>query len=128
MKPITSEWISKAEGDWNAARILFRARKHPNYDGACFHTQQCAEKYLKARLEEGGIPFGKTHDLEKLLGQALTVEPRLSVLRHDMMFLTDFSDEDGYPESSAIKAQAKEAIQRCGTALNVIRKAFGLKS
>jgi HEPN domain-containing protein len=55
MKPITREWISKAEGDWNAAGTLFRARKHPNYDGACFHTQQCAEKYLKAKLEETGI-------------------------------------------------------------------------
>jgi HEPN domain-containing protein len=67
MKPITREWIRKAEADWNSAGLLFRARKHPNYDGACFHTQECAEKYLKARLEEAGIAFGKTHDLEELL-------------------------------------------------------------
>jgi len=88
MKPITREWISKAEGDWSAAGILFRSRKHPNYDGACFHTQQCAEKYLKARLEEAGIRFGKTHDLEKLLSLALTVEPSWNVIRQDMIFLT----------------------------------------
>ena len=27
------EWITKAEADWNCAGLLFRARKHPNYDG-----------------------------------------------------------------------------------------------
>jgi hypothetical protein len=27
-----------------------RVRKNPSYDGICFHTQQCAEKYLKARI------------------------------------------------------------------------------
>lgn len=128
MKPITREWISKAEGDWNAAGILFRSRRYPNYDGACFHTQQCAEKYLKARLEEAGITFGKTHDLEKLLSQALALEPSWSVLRQDMIFLTDFAVEYRYPGSSATKPQAKKAIKHCGVVRSVVRKAFGLKS
>jgi HEPN domain len=128
MKPIAKEWISKAEGDWNAAGILFRSRKHPNYDGACFHTQQCAEKYLKARLEEAGITFGKTHDLERLLSLALAVEPRWNSTHQDMIFLTDFADEFGFPGSSGTKAQAKEAIKRCGNARSIIRKVFRLKS
>ena len=67
MKPITREWISKAEGDWTAAGLLFRARRNTNHDATCFHAQQCAEKYLKARLEEAGVVSGKTHDLVKLL-------------------------------------------------------------
>ena len=66
MKPITKEWIAKAEGDWASALREVRARKKPNYDSACFHAQQCAEKYLKARLQEASTPFGKTHDLVKL--------------------------------------------------------------
>jgi hypothetical protein len=53
--------VQKAEDDWNAARQLNRVRKDPNYDGVCFHCQQSAEKYLKARLEEAGISFPKTH-------------------------------------------------------------------
>jgi len=52
--------IDKAEGDFIAALTLYRARKHPNYDTACYHTQQCAEKYLKARLEEAGQPIPRT--------------------------------------------------------------------
>ena len=63
MKPITLEWIAKAEGDWNSAQRQYRARQRPNDDAACFHAQQCAEKYLKARLEEAVIAFGRTHDL-----------------------------------------------------------------
>ena len=40
-----------------------RVRKSPNYDGVCFHAQQCIEKYLKAKLVEADIDFPKTHNL-----------------------------------------------------------------
>jgi HEPN domain-containing protein len=48
MNLLTQEWISKAEGDFASSGRELRARKDPNYDSACFHAQQCAEKYLKA--------------------------------------------------------------------------------
>ena len=63
MQPLTTEWIQKAEGDLATAHRELRARKSPNFDAACFHAQQCAEKYLKALLQEDVIPFGKTHNL-----------------------------------------------------------------
>ena len=43
------------------------ANESPNYDSACFHTQQCIEKYLKGILQSDDIPFAKTHDLCLLL-------------------------------------------------------------
>jgi HEPN domain-containing protein len=76
MQPITLEWIDKAEGDWTSAQREYRARQRPNYDAACFHAQQWAEKYLKAKLEEAGIAFSQTHNLISLLTLALAVEPR----------------------------------------------------
>ena len=63
MKPTTLEWIHKAEEDWHVAQMSYRARKYPSYDATVFHAQQCAEKYLKARLEEAAIGFARTHDL-----------------------------------------------------------------
>ncbi|MFY9607964.1 MAG: HEPN domain-containing protein [Blastocatellia bacterium] len=126
MKAITREWIVKAEGEWNAAGLLFRARKHPNYDAACFHAQQCIQEYLKARIEEAGA-FGKTVDRKKLLDLALSTEPGWNLMRHDIVFLSDFTVEYLYPGRSATKQQAKEAVKRCGAARWVIRKAFGLK-
>ncbi len=36
---------------------------NPNYDAVCFHAQQCAEKYMKARLVDADVFLRKTHDL-----------------------------------------------------------------
>ena len=67
MKPLTAEWIEKAEEDWVSLLRSYRARKDPSYNVACFHAQQCAEKYLKSRLVEAVAAFPKTHDLLLLL-------------------------------------------------------------
>jgi HEPN domain-containing protein len=67
MKPTTLEWIDKAEGDFATAQVSYRTRKLPNNDAVCFHAQQCAEKYLKARLEEAGLAIPRTHSLFALL-------------------------------------------------------------
>ncbi len=68
MKPLTAEWVVKAEADFQGALALSR-RKNPLPDLVCFHCQQCAEKYLKAVLQEWGIPFPKTHVLTDLLAR-----------------------------------------------------------
>jgi HEPN domain-containing protein len=63
MKPITQEWVRKAEGDFVTAEREFSAASNQNYDAVCFHSQQCVEKYLKAKLQEFDLHFEKTHDL-----------------------------------------------------------------
>jgi HEPN domain-containing protein len=55
-------WVEKAEEDFALARAALR-RKKPLVTGACFHAQQCAEKYIKALLVSKGAEFPKTHDL-----------------------------------------------------------------
>lgn len=73
MKPTTAEWIVKAE-DFAVMERECEVVECPNYDAACFHAQQCAEKYVKARLCEADAVFGKIHDLVALLEQLLDVE------------------------------------------------------
>ena len=126
MNPITLEWIDKADGDWFSAQREARARTHPNYDAACFHAQQCAEKYLKARLQEAGIVFKKTHDLVNLLNLILPIEPTWSALRADLIALTAFAVEYRYPGNSATKQEAHDAVKRCRHIRRWIRQAFGL--
>jgi hypothetical protein len=46
-----------------------------------FHAQQCAEKYLKAFLQEAEISFGKSHHLIALLELALGAEQPWKLLR-----------------------------------------------
>ena len=96
MKPITREWVDKAEADWNSAGLLFRARRLPDYDGACFHAQQCAEKYLKARLVEAGVYFSKTHNLIALLTLTIAVEPSWTVLQPQLRALNVYAIDYRY--------------------------------
>jgi HEPN domain-containing protein len=113
MKPLTREWVEKAEGDFTTARRELRARKDPNYDAACFHAQQCAEKYLKACLQEEDLPFGRTHNLSALLNSVLSVEPSWADLQPALRALTTFAIGVRYPGESADKAMAREALALC---------------
>ena len=46
MKPLTQEWVAKAEGDFVVAAQIMRGRKHRVFDAVCIHSQQAAEKYF----------------------------------------------------------------------------------
>lgn len=61
-------WVEKAEHDLrNAVHTLTLEGEDCPLDTVCFHTQQCAEKYLKVLLIFHGVEFPKTHDLEALI-------------------------------------------------------------
>jgi HEPN domain-containing protein len=126
MKPQTAEWVTKAEGDWNAAQQLNCVRKNPNYDGVCFHCQQCAEKYLKARLIEAGISFARIHDLLVLHQLVLQAEPGWQGLQAFLISLNPFAVGYRYPGFTATKSDAKDAIRDCKEVRRMIRQAFGL--
>jgi HEPN domain-containing protein len=105
-----------------------RARKNPSHDGACFHSQQCAEKYLKARLCEGEVEFAKVHDLVALLNQAIAIEPSWQRFREDLAYLSDFAVAFRYPGESADKATATNARQRCKRFRAAARGALDLET
>lgn len=105
MNPLTVEWVEKSEGDFTTALRELRARKSPNYDAACFHAQQCVEKYLKARLQEAGIAFSKTHNSTFLLDLLLPIEPTWDVFRQKLLALTAFAVAYRYPGLRLIRIQ-----------------------
>jgi HEPN domain-containing protein len=128
MKPLTSEWVEKAEKDWNSLHREIRARKNPNYDAACFFAQQCVEKYLKARLVEGDIYFKKIHDLTYLLELVKPLEPLWVAYEQEMRMLTDYAVEFRYPGASADLEVAKTAQGVCKSFRTTARQSLGLKS
>jgi hypothetical protein len=91
MKPLTQEWVEKAEGDFQVAVQIMRRRKQRVYDAACFHAQQTVEKYFKARLCETGVVFPKTHDLAVLLKLLLPAQPLWSAFLPQTHLLEDFT-------------------------------------
>jgi HEPN domain-containing protein len=128
MKPISREWVAKAEADFVSARREFRARVEPNYDDTCFHCQQCAEKYLKARLQEIDVAFSKTHNLITLLEALLPDEPVWNGLRPELQTLNIFAVDFRYPGETADKEMAQTALAACSKVREALRKSLGLKS
>lgn len=111
MKPLTHDWIEKAEGDFLVATQIMRRRKNRVLDAACFHCQQSAEKYFKARLCEAGLAFPKTHDLVVLLNLLASVEPLWSSLLPAAQALTDYAVDFRYPGDKASLVEAQQAMK-----------------
>ena len=126
MKPITQEWVEKAEEDWDVALLALGASQFRVYNAICFHAQQCAEKYLKAQLQEEGLTIPKTHDLEKVLDLLLPSHPLWSTLRPALDTLTTYAVDFRYPGDSADKAEAEEAVKLCRSVRETVRQGFGL--
>jgi HEPN domain-containing protein len=103
-------WVEKAEEDFALAQSAIR-RKKPLIAGACFHAQQCAEKYMKALLVSKGAAFPMTHDLLLLnnlcssAGIFMEIDPML------LNTLTDYAVRTRYPGEDPVLSDAKEAME-----------------
>lgn len=123
MNPLTHEWVEKAEGDFTTATREYRARKAPNFDAACFHAQQLAEKYLKAVLQEQASPIPKTHSLADLMALCMKIDPFYQKVQSDLNILEGYAVQFRYPGQSADKLEAKTALK----AAKIVRGFFRLK-
>ena len=127
MTDVVRDWATKAEDDFRIIRRLCEGPS-PSANGICFHAQQCAEKYLKARLNEAGIAFERTHKLVPLLDQSIPVEPLWEAYREDLYFLSNFAVTFRYPGDSATRGAAKDARARCQRFRLAARETLGLES
>lgn len=127
MREVTSEWISKAEGDYRSAKVLLYQIETPEIDTACFHCQQCAEKYVKAFLTEYDIDFPRNHDLIRLLGLCLTIDERFEKIRADLRRLENYGVIIRYPGLTVPLEMAHEAFENASRVRNFIRKKLKAK-
>jgi HEPN domain-containing protein len=102
-------WVTRAEEDFALARAALR-RKQPLASGACFHAQQCAEKYMKALLLSQGANFPKTHDLLLLNNLCSANSILLEIDPKHLNTLTDYAVRTRYPGNDSTPEDAKEAI------------------
>ena len=120
------EWLSKAEQDYQTAITMARKRKKPAPDVVGFHSQQCAEKYLKAFIVSKKIDFPKTHDLIKLLEIAITKDPLIEISRADLRILNPFSVQFRYPGEVSTLEESKTALKTMKKVRQFFRAKFGL--
>jgi HEPN domain-containing protein len=97
------------------------------HDQACFLCQQCAEKYLKALLEELGLTIPRTHVLQDLLTLLKPYHPSLRSLRRGMDFLTQFAVGTRYPGDDATKRQARAALRWAGKVRDAARSLLSIR-
>jgi len=89
-------WIEKAENDLRNGEYVLTLKDDCPYDTVCYHSQQCAEKYLKALLIYRGLDFPRTHDLV-LLFNLLGGKTGTGMKLKDIQPLNRYSVEARYP-------------------------------
>ncbi len=120
MNPLTSEWIELAEEDHTIARLIQREQLAIR-NGMCFHAQQCAEKYLKAWLQENNIPIPRTHNLEELLNLILPTIPSWHSWKTDLAVLSKHAVNTRYVGQSPTAADAENAMRICEKVRQAVR-------
>lgn len=127
MREIAKEWVLKAEEDYDSADTLFYGREAPIVATACFHCQQCAEKYLKAFLEEHKADFPRNHELISLLNLCLGIDTDFEVLIKDLRRLEGFAVSVRYPGVHVKSKTAEEAIHSAERVRQFVRHKLGIK-
>jgi HEPN domain-containing protein len=105
-------WLQKAEEDLNAAKSLSTyGETFPSI--VCFHSQQAAEKYLKAFLTRHQVEFPKTHDVDELLNLIKPVNAELSESLRDTIVLTNYGVDVRYPGDlpTVTRSDAEQAVR-----------------
>ncbi len=111
-RELVKQWLTKAEQDLTAARILLQANPFVLCI-VCFHAQQAAEKALKAYLAWEQIDFPKTHNIGALIMLISGVNKELADGLMPARILSDYAVEGRYPGDlpEVNQEEASEAIK-----------------
>jgi HEPN domain-containing protein len=127
MREITSEWVAKAEGDYRSAEALLTLLEIPEIDTACFHCQQCAEKYIKAFLIEHEVDFPRNHDLVRLMMLCLKVDKSFETIHDHLRKLENYGVIIRYPGLTIPLEMAYEALKNASRVRTFVRKKLKIK-
>jgi HEPN domain-containing protein len=111
-------WVEFAEEDLRTARIALEASP-PLVRSACFHVQQCAEKYLKGYLVSKGSTFPKTHDLGLLLHRCAAHDNSMQEIAALCDLLNEFIESGRYPAKDVAKPSLDDARHGLNAAIQV---------
>ena len=115
-----ADWFAKAEEDLRVAEMILDA-DDPSTDIACYHAQQCAEKYLKGYLISRRAAFKFVHELAYLVRLCMDINKDFESLLAPAAELQDYATDVRYPlegVSAPTCEEAKETMQLA----RVIRK------
>lgn len=128
MRNATEAWLREASDELEMASILL---EHERYRGACLHSQQAAEKALKALLIERAERPPRTHDIVDLLNTVRASGGGVTITTDDAVFLTGIyrgrypTDEGLLPQGEPTADDAQRASQTARRVMDAVRLAVG---
>jgi HEPN domain-containing protein/predicted nucleotidyltransferase len=126
MRKATAVWMREAEDDNQAAQLLC---EHGHYRAACVHSQQAAEKALKALVIEKGQHPPRTHNLIALQELVRQAGFQLTMPADDAVFLNNvyrgrYPNEEGLlPHGEPDAEDARRAVSAAAKFLTAIKEA-----
>ncbi len=122
---VSKQWLDIAVEDLTVAHLVF-AEGHLAH--ACFLSQQCIEKSLKAYLIDKANSYPRTHNLVILLNQCEILKPEFSQFQVDCTVIdqyylpTRYPDgiPGGLPTGLPTQQQAQRAITAAETILQFV--------
>jgi len=117
-------WFAKADADLEMARRALEPDR-PFPDMACFHAQQCAEKYLKGYLVAHDVLFRFVHDLDYLIQLCTPLNPAFENLTPAAEILNAYITTSRYPAETDPEPdipEAQEAIRQAQKIADFVRQ------
>lgn len=111
------QWLDRAEKDLRAAGVLLESGIE-DYENVGFHSQQAAEKFLKALLVRHQIEFPKTHEISRLRDLVAQVDEGLAERLEPADLLTPYGVEFRYP-GDLDRVSREQGIEALGLAKQV---------
>jgi HEPN domain-containing protein len=108
---LVNNWILKADKDLTSAEHELTFGDDAVTETICFHSQQAAEKFLKAYLVYLEISFTKTHEIGELITHCELKDNEIGALKEEVDILTDYAVTVRYPDDFYVPEieEAKES-------------------
>lgn len=119
------QWIEHADEDLRLAEYAMTMKTGVPYRLVVYHSQQCAEKYLKAYLVNRNIDFPYTHNISLLLEKCSFPAEQVTKLQN-IAVLTKYGTTARYPGEyqKLNKEDTLRAISLAKKARKFIRNIF----
>ena len=124
--PLYERWLTIAKSDFRILIIMLERNDERVFDVTIFHSQQCAEKALKAFLVLHRQPIDYTHNPVKLINACAELDERFASLTPYAARVACYADEDGFSvnnfEHKTTRDELEMAILSAQEILNFVIK------
>jgi len=117
MRKVTEAWIRESEDELETASLLL---EHGRYRGASLHSQQAAEKALKALLVEQAQRPPRTHDILDILNLVRAGGWSIDVRTDEAVFLSSIY-RSRHPSDEGLLPRGEPTAQDAGKAVDYAR-------